>query len=89
MSNHTPGPWAVFDFSRDMILDSNGDLIAVIIDGKSDETKLANARLVAAAPDLLEALEEALKEFLFDCYDDHPLAEKWRAAITKATGETS
>jgi hypothetical protein len=88
MNKHTPGPWAVSDISRDMIYDLNGELLALIIDGESDETKLANACLIAAAPDLLEALKESLKEFLFDCYDDHPSAKRWRTAIAKATGET-
>lgn len=40
----------------------------------------ADARLIAAAPDLLEACKAALS-------DDQPYIEKCRAAIAKATGE--
>jgi hypothetical protein len=88
MIAHTSGPWELAKFSKDMIVDSNGDLIALIPYGDSDETAISNTHLISAAPDLLEALKEALEEFLFDCYDDHPSAKKWRAAIAKATGET-
>lgn len=42
--------------------------------------KRANALLIAAAPDLLEALQAALS-------DDQPYIAKARAAIAKATGE--
>jgi hypothetical protein len=47
----------------------------------------ANARLIAAAPELLAALEYAL-EFLQDWEDvsGAPYARKARAAIAKATG---
>lgn len=56
---------------------------------KADET-LANARLIAAAPELLEALEELLSapqlrgEMAFNL---RLRVEKARAAIAKATGE--
>jgi hypothetical protein len=49
--------------------------------GDDAETQ-ANARLIAAAPDLLEALRAMLED------DDHGEAcSKARAAIAKATGE--
>jgi len=58
---HAPGPWAVYD--RKTIIsessDSSGDIIAEIWetdDQDWDETVVAaNARLIAAAPELLEA----------------------------------
>ena len=47
----------------------------------------ANARLIAAAPELLEALEVAMKSLA--TYGHHPLIEsKASAAIAKATGNT-
>ena len=49
-------------------------------------TALANARLIASAPDLLEALKEIVQFMRVD-FDDLPMAEKVRAAIAKATGE--
>jgi hypothetical protein len=55
----------------------------------------ADARLIAAAPDLLEALEDAVAVMARnitpkpDVHDDHPWSKlvKARAAIAKAKGE--
>lgn len=44
-----------------------------------------NARLIAAAPDLLSALREAV-EFHDD--EDNETIARWRAAIAKAEGNT-
>lgn len=48
----------------------------------------ANARLIAAAPDLLAALQEYVRDFgdNEDC-DSQAMAAKARAAIAKATDE--
>ena len=50
----------------------------------------ANARLIAAAPDLLESLEDAMR-WVGSLTDwagaGDPDVEKWRAAIAKAKGE--
>jgi hypothetical protein len=52
---HTPGPWAV-DYAMG-IRGPNGERIAyVIADSSADPTP--DARLIAAAPDLLDALKE-------------------------------
>lgn len=63
------------------------NLSAETIPGEKLEIQRANARLIAAAPDLLEALRE-LYESLDSCVDLTP-ERMWkaRAAITKATGE--
>ena len=46
----------------------------------------ANARLIAAAPDLLEALEYLLSQFgRLDHLTDYNAGNKARAAIAKAT----
>ena len=45
----------------------------------------ANARLMAAAPDLLDALEFVMNR-LVDKHEDDIAAQKARAAIAKATG---
>ena len=58
---------------------TNGVLRAYI------EVEPADARLIAAAPDLLEACEEALC-----CFDSPgPVADELAAAISKAKGETN
>jgi len=79
----------------------DGELIALIFKREDIETANTNARLMTAAPDLLEALQFALERLevaqmeqqfdrkTFDS-DDHGLAISMaRAAITKATGEQS
>ena len=84
--SHTPGPWtasehgAYTDYKGNNIVILGDDLrIAVVLGPDTDETQ-ANARLIAAAPDLLEALEALLE-------GDFNVAEKARLAIAKAKGE--
>jgi hypothetical protein len=92
---HTPGPWF---FHRDELLHDgrpNGSLHLVAdVDQEGNgldwQTNEANARLIAAAPDMLEALRrlEAMVRILPPDMDapDSALAQA-RAAIAKATGE--
>ena len=50
----------------------------------------ANARLIAAAPDLLEALQGMIDYFIggsIDDYSDTETMQAARAAIAKATGD--
>jgi len=93
MKTHTPGPW-VFEWSNDVgpdddyyieffdVLDGKGNKIAQV-DEKVD------ARLIAAAPELLAAAQAMLAV----CYDlernDETLTavKKTMTAIAKATGE--
>lgn len=77
---HTPGPWH---------WDSEGlGSKDVLVFGKGypfEMTSTANKNLIAAAPDLLEALQDALH-----AYDKHGEHSEWdfaRAAISKAMGE--
>jgi hypothetical protein len=106
---HTPGPWKIFDgwgASRDrpVVVDSIPD-----IDGKcvancichvasSNDNAEANARLIAAAPEMLEALEDILGGWRYIRQDPLHKAiygvgwdraqEKAEAAIRKAKGGT-
>lgn len=50
------------------------------------DTMRANARLIAAAPELLEALEALLKEV--STYHKYPTMKMAKAAIAKAKGAT-
>ena len=69
MSNetkHAPGSWSHhIGNTRDIVEDAKGDLVAVVYDGRNSPSctmrprQTANARLIAASPDLLEALLEA------------------------------
>lgn len=97
MSAHTPGPWEVHPeenrraFAENLVV---ADGVAVAIALNNEErgagwTKCeANARLIAAAPDLLESLR-ALVEVASECIPEtagHEL-EQARAAIAKAEGK--
>jgi hypothetical protein len=102
-TQHTPGPWAVRDHWADEgafeVYPTRGGepkigqwsaLAEVPEYGPNDAPEAeANARLIAAAPDLLEALELML-ENLDAMYVVSPASsahKKARAAIAKATGE--
>ena len=80
---HTPGPWNYDRSGYSLYVNSGRELVtALSMDGKRLETSEANARLIAAAPDLLEALERYVHHF------GDPL-KCARTAIAKATGEKS
>ena len=98
-SKHTPGPWGIDINSVGEYLISAGpigtpvDYLAVITNRKRSK---ANARLIAAAPEMLEALEGLFKECaMMHRYwgdgDNAKAADKAesfaRAAIAKAKGE--
>jgi hypothetical protein len=84
--SHTPGPWKVRPSH-----DATG-YPCYFIHGISGEQKhheptlVANARLIAAAPDLLEACEDALYTLSF-ANGDCPVCKRLKAAIAKARGE--
>ena len=62
MSKHTPGPWMIDPDDRDQVLDSTGQsaIHSTFCGMKfAPEEREANARLITAAPELLEALQEA------------------------------
>ncbi len=88
MSKHTPGPWQWtqhFDPTISIYKDGFGQ-IARLYDSSAGTGK-ANARLIAAAPDLLDALEDLLHEVGFGrVITETTASTKARAAIAKATG---
>ncbi len=63
MSGHTPGPWKLVQESVDPswhIITAAGGRITVNIHIEAgNATDIANARLIAAAPEMLEALKMA------------------------------
>jgi hypothetical protein len=105
-NKHTPGPWKLgtlditpFGTGLSMGIDAegHGELAMVVwqmeddqIEGKQSLQCEANAKLIAAAPDLLEALELMLitrenERGLRG--QDSPLHDRARAAIAKARGQ--
>lgn len=71
---HTPGPWKVRgceneDFFPEVLIPSHfGDFDSICVNagGWKMERHQANARLIAASPDLLQALKQALDAHAFD-----------------------
>lgn len=85
-TNHTPGPWRVSGYRLAVLAELNG-IKVVIADcnrtlGYSESE--ANARLLAAAPDLLEALQLILTADQRG-FDLDYIKGCARAAISKAT----
>jgi hypothetical protein len=59
---HTPGPWEIEQIGVATTINGNGGIVAeVYSDTGNQQEEDANARLIAAAPDMLEALK-ALEE---------------------------
>lgn len=91
MTKHTPGPWeALFNGHYWQFGDSEsfqiGDVCASQYDGEHTKENpnydlaKANAHLIAAAPDLLEALKEMTELCL------HTNAKAFHNGVTDATG---
>lgn len=58
-TKHTPGPWKIQEaFNR---IETDREIIATV-DGWELGNGKANARLIAAAPELLQALEQSYTE---------------------------
>lgn len=69
MSKHTPGPWEVNkDYKGRTIIDCNDDNIC-IMDSLHEVDIKHNARLIAVAPELYEALKLALQPIVY--LEDH------------------
>ena len=86
MSKHTPGPWAYcWTYGRVLVFQKGESTIAAVpYDGDSEIPQAeANARLISAAPELLEALK-----FLMTAHGEQlDLAfEQAQSAIAKAEG---
>jgi TPP-dependent trihydroxycyclohexane-1,2-dione (THcHDO) dehydratase len=102
MSKHTPGPWTVAAdpdsendvyyavFAEDEISDARFEDDFIAVTNLNHANNEANARLIASAPELLEALRTALKgwevEFEYLAKRTPEWVTQARAAIAKATG---
>lgn len=97
MSNHTPGPWVVGTPGPNgcFTIGTTGGLMTAMISHSINEkdqanTAIANASLIAAAPEMLAVLEMFIKnwrgsdvDWFTQCYEIERLAE---IAIAKAKG---
>ena len=91
----TPGPWSIrTEFGKLCIRPGDYNAkgyssgyapIAKVAGDKRINNDEANARLIAAAPDLLQALQLLL--IVVDAPDDDPDIVRAKNAVAKATGE--
>lgn len=100
--SHTPGPWRVGGVTQDhdckmCPIFAGSDRIAQVLGGANtyevedwNEEDMANARLIAAAPDLLMACKVALKRIGVDGCTvgrfERDALDRIEAAIAKAEG---
>ena len=96
MSKITPGPWKVVFLNRDLpphVLKKIRYKPVEVLIGETplrianDDSGDANACLIAAAPDLLEALKAIMNERWSPAGRSEHVSDMARAAILKATGE--
>lgn len=78
-SKHTPGPWVAHETLVLFPKNAGG------FDIRNCPNPESNARLIAAAPDLLDAIRAFVDHGT--CFSEDDMREA-RAAIAKATGET-
>lgn len=94
-TKHTPGPWVVKSARSGFYVESQFDVIVESLDeygryGAIDDE--ANARLIAAAPELLEALKSIAEFWNRDQNEEAMIGACWHAvetaeaAIAKAEG---
>lgn len=97
-NKHTPGPWKINSFNDRtggyVIADKIEPNICEMNSSRSIEETKFNAHLIAAAPELLEALEALTKageRGLWGAWADNTpngaILKKARDAIEKATGQ--
>jgi hypothetical protein len=95
MSKHTPGPWAAHFEEAYFVTGPDLGRVAMMMNLKgahglggrrTGDESAANCRLIAAAPDLLEALQILFERANRNSIDPFALQQAV-AAIVKATGE--
>lgn len=94
---HSPGPWRLSGYLvKGPRLNRHGEwptktvAVAIQAPGTYSDESLANGRLIAAAPELVEALELA-RSRLWTCnppVEDH-VEERINAVLAKVKGETT
>jgi hypothetical protein len=83
-AKHTPGPWV----ADGCVVNYDAQLPAIAVCVRHNAEWEANARLIAAAPDLLDALCVAADYLNGNGWEGDPRMVPVEAAIAKAKGKT-
>lgn len=86
-SNHTQGEWKVEMLGKSYKV-ATDELLIADVHGFNEVDRQANARLIAAAPDMYEALKLLLAESRKhgESLEDTPIESLAAAALSKAEG---
>ena len=98
MTKYTPAPWSVYPGQNPGIEGDGGKKSVVVFGdgpddsecgvlGKTPEQQQANAKLIAAAPDMLAVLQRIVAVYDVGYTPGQGLIEELRQVITQATGE--
>ena len=86
-TKYTPGPWTVWNGPKDTRINSNTwwqlATVYTIVNEEQNAEGMANAALIAAAPELAEALRE-IANHLYNDQDYARVRDMARAALKKA-----
>lgn len=84
-TKHTPGPWTL-DLTGKGLRGADGHAVFDDYADRSNAETLANARLIASAPDLLAALESARDWIVYNDESGDPpdILSELEAALRKA-----
>ena len=95
-TKHTPGPWHIGMKPGPMVYGPQGEQVVGINVMLDIDEVTANARFIAAAPAMYEALQDAYGKLCYlapDKFDDEEHAANWQrdlstmlAALTQAEG---
>lgn len=88
-AQHTPGPWRVEKTGPALLVWSDKPGLCASVNppgSKADKTDIANARLIAAAPDLLEACDLVQRAHVGDGVTMAEAVDACLLAIDKAHG---
>jgi len=83
----TPGPWKVGEYpDNDVVFGPDNNGIAWIEDTTASGEEEANTLLIAAAPEMLAALQEIVRQHGLDADNTllPPIPNRWMDAISKA-----
>lgn len=81
---HAPGPWR---FDKDSLNVYSSGMVAAVFGHVHTGEKEANARLIAAAPDMLTVLKE-MKARKYESASQNGWDQRLDAIIAKAEGES-